>query len=362
MTRNGRGYWGFMHRYKKALLTHMLGSAADLSPAAARKKREDYRAKLRGGFVPQRRGIVARAARAEPAPSAERSFASVVEMFLSVNAPTWKASNRAKQEKAYRRLCTPELSPLPVSVVDTSHVLALLNGFEGETRNKHRIMLNNVLAYATAHKLRSGDNPADNDVLKHLLPTKVTAKANHHDAMPCADVPSLIADLIAEGSVEARALVFTIATAARTEDVLGAKWSEISGSVWIISADRMKEGVEHRVPLSPSVVKFLGKPGAPGEYVFGSRRYGPTKPMWHSSLRVLLKTVRPGTSATVHGMRSTFSGDWALKAKYPVELRDMALAHAVGDAVRQAYNRPLPELYLERAPMMQAWSKFLGLR
>jgi hypothetical protein len=59
-----------------------------------------------------------------------------------------------------------------------------------------------------------------------------------------------------------------------------------------------------------------------------------------------------------HGFRTTLSGDWALKNKYPLELREMALAHAVGDTVVQACNRPLPELYKVKIPMMTKWAKF----
>ena len=59
--------------------------------------------------------------------------------------------------------------------------------------------------------------------------------------------------------VAARALEFTILTAARTGEVVGARWSEIDleSNTWIIPAARMKSHREHRVPLSPRAVELL---------------------------------------------------------------------------------------------------------
>jgi len=67
----------------------------------------------------------------------------------------------------------------------------------------------------------------------------------------------------------------------------------------------------------------------------------------------LLDKLRPGY--TVHGFRSSFA-DWAAEHDYPQELREMALAHSVGDSVEQAYRRSTR--LNKRREMMSAWSKF----
>ena len=73
-------------------------------------------------------------------------------------------------------------------------------------------------------------------------------------------------------------------------------------------------------------------------------------------MRVLLQDLRPeGTRYTPHGFRRTFS-DWAGDKNYSKELRDVALAHAVGDKTFQSYNRG-DRLELRRE-MMQVWSDF----
>jgi integrase len=59
--------------------------------------------------------------------------------------------------------------------------------------------------------------------------------------------------------IGAAALELTILTAARTSEVIGAVWSEISfdNRTWTIPANRMKVGREHRVPLSQRAIGIL---------------------------------------------------------------------------------------------------------
>ena len=60
-------------------------------------------------------------------------------------------------------------------------------------------------------------------------------------------------------AVAARALEFLILTAARTGEVIGARWSEIDllDKTWTVPAARMKAHREHRVPLSPRALAIL---------------------------------------------------------------------------------------------------------
>jgi integrase len=63
---------------------------------------------------------------------------------------------------------------------------------------------------------------------------------------------------------------------------------------------------------------------------------------------------------TVHGFRSTFS-DWAAeKTNAPAEVREMALAHTVGDKVEAAYRRG--DLFEKRRQLAEAWALVLRRR
>jgi integrase len=189
--------------------------------------------------------------------------------------------------------------------------------------------------------------------MKHLI--AAAPKSKPHKPMPSAAVPAFMAELVADGSPEARALAFLILTASRTGNVIEADWSEIKGNVWTIPAAQMKEkeNGDHRMPLSPAALALLGKPRKSGR-IFGD--------LPHDALNDKLNELRPDDGFTVHGLRTTFKGDWALKAGYPLEKREMALHHAVSEASVAAYKLPHSELYTVIIDMMQAWSDFATAR
>ena len=146
-------------------------------------------------------------------------------------------------------------------------------------------------------------------------------------------------------------------TAARTGEVLGARWGEINlaEKLWTISSARMKAGKEHRVPLSKRAVSILEemKPEkvAGGAFVFLGRG---GKPLSNMAFLMLLRRMRRA-GITAHGFRSTFR-DWAAeRTNYPGEVAEMALAHAVGDKVEAAYRRG--DLFEKRRELMTAWER-----
>ena len=162
--------------------------------------------------------------------------------------------------------------------------------------------------------------------------------------------------LRAGDSTASRALQFTILTAARAGEVLGAEWSEIDlgAKVWTIPANRMKAGKEHRVPLSTRALAVLGKPGNGRVFEIGE-----------NGLRTALQSAMAGKAmrhlkgggATVHGLRSSFR-DWCgERTNFPREVAEMALAHAVGSKVEQAYQRS--DMFEKRRRLMEAWADFL---
>jgi len=61
--------------------------------------------------------------------------------------------------------------------------------------------------------------------------------------------------------------------------------------------------------------------------------------------------------AVPHGFRSTFV-DWAAeRTSYPVELREMALAHTLGDKTQAAYQRG--DMFERRRALMNDWAAFI---
>lgn len=184
-------------------------------------------------------------------------------------------------------------------------------------------------------------------------------------------------DLQGRTGTAARALEFTILTAARTGEVIGASWSEIDldAKTWTVPAKRSKTKKEHRVPLCDTALTMLrnmrdehiqeehdflalyGKP-IPNDievegFVFAGMRRGKGL-----SNMALLKTLermgRP--DLTTHGFRSTFR-DWAAETTdYPGDLVEMALAHTIAGKVEAAYRRG--DLFEKRRALMADWERF----
>jgi integrase len=210
-----------------------------------------------------------------------------------------------------------------------------------------------VLDYAKANGWREGDNPATwAGNLAHALPA--LSADNHHAALPFAEMHGFMTKLMQHQSIAARALEFCILTAARTNEVVGARWSEFNmqTKVWTIPAERMKAKKEHRVPLSARAMEILKALPREGDVVFIGVRKG--KPMGVHAMDVLLKTIR--ADATVHGFRSSFR-DWAAeRTRYQNHVVEMALAHSIGNAVEAAYRRG--ELLEQRSALMNDWSRY----
>ena len=229
-----------------------------------------------------------------------------------------------------------------------------------ETASRVRGRIEAVMDWAATRGFRKGDNPARWDGhLENLLPAKTkVAKVEHLDAMPYTALPEFMARLRQDPAMAARALEFTILTAARSAEALKADWSEIdlAVKVWTVPAARMKAGVEHKVPLSDAAVELLSSlPGKRAGFVFPGTK--PGKPINRSALLLQLRGMgQPG--ATVHGFRSTFK-DWASEqTAYPNELSEMAMAHTVADKVEAAYRRG--DLMDKRRRLMEDWAKFCG--
>lgn len=225
-----------------------------------------------------------------------------------------------------------------------------------ETASRLRGRIEKIVGWATAMKYRSGDNPAAWDgAFGHLLPpiSKVQ-KIEHHKALPCKDVPALMAELMQMDSESARALASIILTVARTGETIGATPKEIDKEqkLWVVPPERMKAGREHRVPLIDATLGLLGD--VSGKYLFSGAAQG--KPLSNMATLMLLRDLR-GDGYTVHGFRSAFS-TWAREqTDYPREIVEACLAHASGDAVELAYRRM--DFLDKRRALMEEWAAYL---
>ena len=166
---------------------------------------------------------------------------------------------------------------------------------------------------------------------------------------------AFMADLRQREGIAARALEFAIYCAARSGEVRGATWDEIDleNRIWVIPAERMKAGSEHRVPLSRQALDLLkNKPKLVDcPYIFPSSKSGML-----SDMALLAVMRRMEVDAVPHGFRSTFR-DWAGETtNYPRDIAEQALAHTLTNKVEAAYRRG--DALEKRRQMMQDWADF----
>jgi integrase len=289
------------------------------------------------------------------------TFRECAEGYVAAHRSGWRSAQHAKQWTAsLEDYVYPKFGSLPVQAIDLGLVLKAIEPIwktRTETASRVRGRIESVLDWATVRGYRSGDNPARwRGHLESLLPGRSKVRrVEHHAALPYPEIGAFMAELRQQQGVAARALEFAILAAARTGEVIGAKWEEINlaDRLWTIPAERMKAGREHRVPLSDAAMAVIERMRGNGsEYVFPGRR---RHPLSGAAMLMLLRRMGRG-DLTVHGFRSSFR-DWAAeRTAFPAEIAEMALAHAVGSAVEQAYRRS--DMFQKRRLLAEQWATF----
>lgn len=295
------------------------------------------------------------------------TFRTVAESYIAAHAVAWRHDKHLAQWGSSLRLYAyPHMGEVPVAEVTTEHVMAALAPIwetKSETASRVRGRIECVLDYAKTRAWRTGENPARwRGHLDNVLPARgKVRKVEHHAALPWTEAGAFMATLRDQAGTGALALRFAILTAARTSEVLGARWSEIDmqGATWTVPAARMKAGAEHRVPLSAPALNVLNEVAAlrltesADAFLFPSAVA--IRSLSNMTMTAVLRRMKR-TDLTVHGFRSTFR-DWTAETTdFAREVAEVALAHTLGDKVEAAYRRG--DLFGKRRELMEAWGEF----
>ncbi len=356
---SGAKRWAFLFRQNGRLREMGLGGLNAVPLATARDLAAECRktVALGGDPIGDRKREHERM-RAEE--RAKKTFGNVADEFIKSHEAEWSNTKHIAQWRMTIDVYAAALKPKAVSEITSDDVLAVLRPIwteKPQTASRLRGRIEQILDAAKAAKLRTGDNPAEwKGNLKPQL-SKPRRSNGHHGAMPYAAVPTFIGRLREQPGLAARALEFAILTAARSGEVLGAKWDEIDieEAVWTVPASRMKGKREHRVPLSDRAMAILGEVGKfkTGEFLFPGRRA--TAPLSNMALAMILRRTKV-EGATPHGFRSSFR-DWCGdKTTFPREVAEAALAHAIGDKTEAAYRRE--DALAKRRKLMDAWAAY----
>lgn len=364
---SGSRSWLFMWTVDGRRRAIGLGAYPAVSLADARNKAIDLRRANAAGDDPRKVGRKVK----------KPTFGQVADEFLPLNSKPWRSAKHRDQwsytlsrrrdgdgnviDGGYCGLIVDK----PIDKITTEDILAVLEPIwlvKPETAKRTRERIERVFAYAKAKGLRTGDNPAlGRGHLFNLLPPHKKLPRGHHAAMPYASVPEFIERLRDRPAVSARALEFTILTAARSGEVYGARWPEIDfeNKIWTVPAARMKAARGHRVPLSKRALEILRELHharlSDDGFVFAGQKVG--KPLSTNAMDALLQERMKFPQYTVHGFRASFK-DWATdETHHQREIIEAALAHVVGDKAEQAYRRT--DALEKRRHLMEHWADHL---
>ena len=280
------------------------------------------------------------------------TFETAADTVILLHAANWRngAKSEAQWRASLRDYAMPRLGRKTVDKITTADVLAVLTPIwneKRETARRVRQRISAIMKWAVAQGYRD-DNPAG-DAIGAALPKNGNGNGNHFAALPHAKIAGVLATVRESGAYIGTKLTFEFLTltAARSGEVRGARWDEIDDATWTIPADRMKSGVDHRVPLSPPALAVLDKAR---QLADGSGLVFPSatgKPLSDNTMSKLLRELN--IPAVPHGMRSSFR-DWAGESGYARDASEAALAHVV-KGVEGAYFRS--DLLDRRREMME---------
>lgn len=361
VARGGSKSWIFKFKLAGKPREMGLGSFNAFSLAEARERAREQRQKLADGIDP----IEAKRDDALQRRMAEASiitFDKAAERYIEAHAPGWKnAKHRQQWENTLATYASPIIGDLPVSSVDTAHVLRVLQPIwqsKAETASRLRGRIESVLDWARVQGYREGENPARwKGHLDMTLPARAkVAKVAHHPALPWREIGAFMQELRAMPGTAALAVEFIILTACRTSEAINAQWCEfdLNAKTWTIPAERMKAGKEHVIPLSDRAMAILAalRDQSESEFVFAGPKGKPLSNM--AGLQLLKRMNR--ADLTVHGFRSTFR-DWAGESTaHPREVIEHALAHQLKDKAEAAYQRG--SLFEKRRVLMADWAAY----
>jgi integrase len=380
ITKSGAKSWIFRYQRDGRRRDMGIGSLSTLSAIDARAEVPKLRKQLKDGIDPIEHRKELEAIREAESKQTSQTFMGVALEYIEANRAGWKNEKHAQQwENTLATYADPVFKNTPICDIDTDLVLRVLTPIwasKNETASRVRSRIELVLAYAKAKKLRSGENPALwRGHLDSVLPKPAKVKkVRHHPALPFDQAAAFMEELRCRSGVGARALEFAILTAARSNEVRSATWSEFdleNKKVWTIAAERMKAQRDHRVPLSQAAIDLLDSlpryagtnllfPGDRSENVLSDMALAQVIRRMNNDRidngKAVWSDAKSGDHVVPHGFRSTFR-DWAAEVTtYPNEMVEMALAHVVGDKVEAAYRRG--DMFEKRRQLMDDWARF----
>ena len=293
------------------------------------------------------------------------------------DAGVWKNSRYTEQWiREMNNHVIPLVGTMPIADIKAAHIVQVLDSIwhaTPDTAAKILDRIQQVFTYSEAMGYCE-HNPCPAAKIALGKQRKKPKTERRMPAMPWQDIPQFVSEVLLKGrSGQAKkALLFLILNAARSGAIRNLTFSEIdfNRQIWTMKADsaERKTNVDRFYPLSTQYIELLtqqknqaindlifpaSKPNKSGSYALSDM----------SLTSILRKNAQEfesdisGRIPTAHGFRTAFKG-WATYHGYDDKWSEIQLAHDIGNAVQQAYDRE--QLIEQREEMMQDWSDFVS--
>jgi integrase len=365
ITKRGTKLWRLKYKFdgKEKLLS--LGAYPTISLAKARELREVYKLDIANGISPSEVKQENKLIQQQESIKYLNTFKIIALERLEKVKADISESHYKRSFNGLKNDVYPIIGDIPIKEVKAKDIKKVLNKMmERNIRTsakKVHSAISKTFKYAIAKDLAES-NPAMEIGLEEIL-----GKANKRHYPTITDDKGIknllisIKDYTGELSTK-YALLMLAYTFVRPTNVRLALWSEIDLNTkqWIIPAKKMKTKDEFIVPLSQTLITLLEEIklySGDSKYLFPSTKSKSTPLSDGALLGAIRRMGYTKEEFTPHGFRAMFSTIAHEKSPFKYEVIETQLAHSVGNAVSQAYNRAK---YLnERVELMEWWSEYL---
>lgn len=367
----GQKWWRLKYRFDGKEKRISLGVYPAVSLSKARKGRELLKEQIAQGIDPSEARKITKQALIDSDTKNQRTLQSISEEYINhVEAKGKLSESHFKRQKRRIELYIhTDISALkPIEDISRVDALDLIDKLvvSGKQEIARRVLqlLKNILEYAVDREYISGN------VSSGIKASKAIGErtAKHYPIITeKKQLKGLLLSLDAyEGDFSTKqALRMMPYVALRPANVRFLEWNEVDleEKVINISADKMKMRVDHRIPLTKSVIRILEeiKPySGDGRYVFPSAiKKG--QPLSENTLNVGLRrlgyTKEQIVSHSFRGMFSTIAHKNMKTHGFESLVIEAQLAHRDSNASRKAYNHN--DYFDDRVNLMDWWDEYL---
>ncbi|MCH7315541.1 tyrosine-type recombinase/integrase [Acinetobacter sp. ANC 3882] len=286
-------------------------------------------------------------------------FKEVAEDWFENQRETWSSKHisnvRASLDELYIALANKRINQ-----IQAPEILQIIKKIEArgslEVAKRTLSRCGMVMKYAIAHGYRY-DNPAS-DLVYALKNKKVKNLASLSESeMP--EFLRRIKTYPADAQTH-HAIILIMLTGVRVSELLQARWDEfdLDERKWDIPAERMKNGLPHRVPLTDMMIDELQALRLThNQDLLFPHRLNNKQAMRSESILAVIKRSGYAGRMTTHGFRSLFSTVVNESNLFNPDAIERQLAHVPQNRIRSAYNRA--QYWDERVKIMEWYGEYV---